>query len=86
MPATAYFKHLIRVYLKLFLLQDNGSKNSILNWVLKLNFVQQCWKMLLFNKAFNFDIACISPAFWLEIFILFKCYDYTNFNLVGEWN
>ena len=30
------------VYLRPFLLPDNGRKNSILNWVLKLNLMQQC--------------------------------------------
>ena len=29
------------VYFRPFLEPDNGSKNSILNWVLKLNLVQQ---------------------------------------------
>ena len=38
---STYFTSLSRVYFRLFLLPDNSSKNSILNWILKLNLVWQ---------------------------------------------
>ena len=67
-----------------FLLPDNGSKNSILNRVLKLNLVQQkvFHPNTLNNVSFYWlikhwilHIACISPALSLKMFFL-KFRDY----------
>ena len=90
-PSPRYnFGH-FRVYFRPSLLPDNGSKNSILNWVLKLKLVQQNF----FNpnnvsfysliKHWILHIACIYPALWVKIFVSFKFCDCTKLNPVeGE--
>ena len=64
-----------RVYFGPFLLLDNSSKNSILNWILKLNLVQQLFLNLNAPNNASFYhltkhwilILRPSPASWLKI-------------------
>ena len=55
---------------------DRGSKNSILNWVLKQNLVQRNLfnpnLISVFNNVLILHIACISPASSLKIFVFIK--------------
>ena len=83
-------------YLRSFLLPNNGSKNSILSWVLKLNLLQQKFfdpnipknlSLYCLIKHRILHIAWISPALWLKIFVLIKFHNYIKLNLLGgEWN
>ena len=53
-----------KVYFKSFLLLDNCSKNSILNWVLKLNLVQQIF--------FNLNTLNIVSFYYLIKHLIFQ--------------
>ena len=77
----------VRVYFRPFPLPDNGSKNPILSWVLKLNLVQQ--KFLNPNTHNGWihwilHIVSTSPALWLKMLVSFKFGDYTKFDLVRK--
>ena len=87
--ANLAFCSITRVYFRPFLLLDDGSKNSILNWILKLNLVQQNFSclILLLNKALNSSYCMHLSCFMIENVVLFDLCDYTKLNLVrGERN